>query len=104
VAERFYSGQREGEIAVREVDGRRRSLHNRFDYRKYVSEQAEQSSSHARLAFNFLRMRSATSVAPVKSTSISCGASCRFCLRVLRLAGAGSWPMSISSTRKAAPK
>lgn len=54
MSERFYSGERDGEMTVREANGPKRPLQNRFDYRKFITERAAQSSPYARLAFNLL--------------------------------------------------
>lgn len=54
VSERLYFGRQEGEVTVRDAGGKKRPLQNRFDYRKYVSERAQNPSPHARLAFNLL--------------------------------------------------
>jgi hypothetical protein len=53
MSERFYSGQIEGDVTVRE-NGSKRRLQNRFDYQKHVTERSSHPSAHARLAFNLL--------------------------------------------------
>jgi hypothetical protein len=53
MSERFYSGEREGDVMVRE-SGIKRPLHNRFDYRKHLTEHSSIPSAHARLSFNLL--------------------------------------------------
>jgi hypothetical protein len=53
MSERFYFGQVEGDVTVRE-NGGKRPLQNRFDYRKYVMERSSHASAHARVAFNLL--------------------------------------------------
>lgn len=54
MSERFYSGQREGDVTVRESNGTKRPLQNRFDYQKHLTERTKETSAHRRLAFNLL--------------------------------------------------
>lgn len=51
--ERFYSGQIEGDVTVRE-NGTKRPLQNRFDYRKHAMESSSHPSARTRLAFNLI--------------------------------------------------
>lgn len=51
--ERFYSSERDDTLAVRDGDGPKRPLHNRFDYRVHMTERAR-LASRARLAFDLL--------------------------------------------------
>ena len=54
MAERFYSGERDGAVKVRDQGGEARPLQCRFDYRKYMTERSGKSSDYARLALTLL--------------------------------------------------
>jgi uncharacterized protein DUF6166 len=56
MAERFYSGERDGTVTVRDQGGSRetRPLQCRFDYRKYVTGRAGKNPDHTRLALTLL--------------------------------------------------
>jgi hypothetical protein len=56
MTERFYSGERDGALTVRDGDGSRltRPLQCRFDYRKYITDRAAKNPDHTRLALTLL--------------------------------------------------
>jgi len=54
VAERFYSGERDGAVTVRDQGGETRPLLCRFDYREYVTGRAGKNPDHTRLALTLL--------------------------------------------------
>ena len=56
MAERFYSGERDGTITVRDQggSGETRPLQCRFDFRKYMTGRADENPAHTRLALTVL--------------------------------------------------
>ena len=54
MAERFYSGERDGAVKVRDQGGETRPLQCRFDYRKYMTDRAGKNPDHTRLALTLL--------------------------------------------------
>ena len=54
MAERFYSGERDGALTVRDQGGETRPLHCRFDYRKYMTDRPGKNPDHTRLALTLL--------------------------------------------------
>jgi hypothetical protein len=56
MTERYYSGERDGIVTVRDAggDGAKRPLQCRFDHRKYITGRAGENSNDTRLALTLL--------------------------------------------------